>query len=47
MCVIIGDGVWNSEAMDNGSEEEYRLIRFNSYDQPSLNPLQELVNSDK
>jgi hypothetical protein len=33
--------------MDNVSKEEYCLLRFNSRDQPSLNPLRELVNGDK
>jgi hypothetical protein len=33
--------------MNNVSKEEHRLLRFNSRDRPSLNPLRELVNGDK
>jgi hypothetical protein len=46
-AVIGDDGVWDPEAMDNVSKEEHRLLRFNSCDRPSLNPLRELVNGDK
>jgi hypothetical protein len=47
LCAVIGDGVWDPEAMDNVNKEEHCLLRFNSRDQPSLNPLRELVNGDK
>jgi hypothetical protein len=33
--------------MNNISKEEHRLLRFNSHDRPSLNPLQELIDGDK
>jgi hypothetical protein len=33
--------------MNNISKEEHRLLRFNSCDRPSLNPLRELIVGDK
>jgi hypothetical protein len=33
--------------MNNISKEEHHLLRFDSPDWPSLNPLQELVDGDK
>jgi hypothetical protein len=33
--------------MNNISEEEYHLLRFDSRDWPGLNPLRELVNGNK
>jgi hypothetical protein len=33
--------------MNNISKEEHRLLRFNSCDRPSLNPLRELIDGDK
>jgi hypothetical protein len=33
--------------MNNISEEEHRLLRFDSRDWPSLNPLRELVDGHK
>jgi hypothetical protein len=48
LCNIVGNnGVWDPEAMNNINKEEHRLLRFNSRDRPSLNPLQELVDGDK
>jgi hypothetical protein len=47
MCHVGNDGVWDPEAMNNISKEEHRLLRFNSHDRPSLNPLQELIDGDK
>jgi hypothetical protein len=38
--VVVGDdGVWDPEEMDNISKEEHCLLRFDSRDWPSLNPL--------
>jgi hypothetical protein len=38
--VVVGDdGVWDPEAMNNIGEEEHRLLRLDSRDWPSLNPL--------
>ena len=46
LCTIVGDdGVWNPEPMDDISEEQYRLLRFDLGDRSSLDPLGELVNS--
>ena len=46
LCPIVGDdGVWNPEPMDDISEEQYCLLRFDLSDQTSLDPLGELVNS--
>jgi hypothetical protein len=33
--------------MNNISKEEHHLLRFNSRDRSSLNPLRELVDGDK
>jgi hypothetical protein len=47
MCHVGNDGVWDPEAMNNISKEEHRLLRFNSRDRPSLNPLREIIDGDK
>jgi hypothetical protein len=40
LCTIDGDdGVWDPKAMDNISKEEHRLLRLDSRDRLSLNPL--------
>ena len=42
---IIGDdGVWNSEPVDDISEEQQRLLRLDSIDRTSLDPFGELVD---
>jgi hypothetical protein len=33
--------------MNNVGNKEHRMLRFDSHDWPSLNPLRELVDSDK
>ena len=46
LCPIVGDdGVWYPEPVDDISEEQYRLLRFDLSDRSSLDPLGELVNS--
>ena len=46
LCPIVGDdGVWNSEPVDDISEEQYCLLQFDLSDRSSLDPLGELVNS--
>jgi hypothetical protein len=39
LCAIVGDGVWDPEAMNNIGKEEHRLLRNDLHDWPSLNPL--------
>jgi hypothetical protein len=40
LCTVVGDdGVWDPEVMDNISEEEHCLLRFDLRNRPSLNPL--------
>jgi hypothetical protein len=46
-AVVGDDGVWDPEAMNNISEEEHRLLKFDSRNWPSLNPLLELVDGDE
>jgi hypothetical protein len=38
-AVVGDDGVWDPEAMNNIGEEEHHLLRLDSRDWPSLNPL--------
>ena len=43
---IVGDdGIWNPEPMDDISEEQHRLLGFDSGDRTSLDPFGEPVNS--
>ena len=43
---IVGDdGIWNPEPVDDISEEQHRLLGFDSCDRTSLDPFGELVNS--
>jgi hypothetical protein len=45
LCPIVGDdGVRNPEPMDDVSEEQYRLLRFDSIDRTSLDPFGELID---
>jgi hypothetical protein len=40
LCVIVGDdGVWDPKEVDNIGKEEHHLLRFDSRDRPSFNPL--------
>ena len=43
--VVGDDGIWDSEPVDDISEEQYRLFGFDLSDRTSLDPLGELVNS--
>jgi hypothetical protein len=38
-AVVGDDGVWDLEAMHNVDKEEHRLLRFDSCDWSSLDPL--------
>ena len=42
--VVSNDGVWNPEPVDDISEEQHRLLGFDSIDQTSLDPLGELID---
>ena len=45
LCPIVGDdGVWNPEPMDDVSEEQHRLLGFDSIDRTSLDPFGELID---
>ena len=45
LCPIVSDdGVWNPEPVDDISEEQHRLLEFDSIDRTSLDPLGELIN---
>ena len=45
LCPVIGDdGVRNPEPVDDISEEQHRLLRFDSIDRMSLDPLGELID---
>ena len=45
LCPIVGDdGVRNPEPVDDVSEEQHRLLRFDSIDRTSLDPLGELID---
>jgi hypothetical protein len=45
--IVGNNGVWDPEAMDNICKEEHRLLKLDSCDWPSLDPLQKLVDGDK
>jgi hypothetical protein len=45
--IICDDGVRDSNAVDDVEEKFHGLLRSDRRDRPSLNPLRELVNSDK
>ena len=48
LCPIVGDdGVWNSESMDDISEEQHRLFGFDLIDWTSLDPLGELIDRNQ
>jgi hypothetical protein len=48
LCAVVGDdGVWDPEVMNNIGKEGHRLLRLDSCDWSSLNPLRELVNGNK
>jgi hypothetical protein len=48
LCAVVGNnGVWDPKAMNNIGKKEHRLLRLDSCDWPSLNPLQELIDGDK
>ena len=45
LCPIVSDdGVWNPEPVDDISEEQHRLLGFDSIDRTSLDPLGELID---
>ena len=45
LCPVVGDdGVWNPEPMDDISEEQHCLLRLDSIDRTSLDPLGELID---
>ena len=45
LCPIVSDdGVWNPKPVDDISEEQHRLLGFDSIDQASLDPFGELIN---
>ena len=45
LCPIVSDdGVWNPEPVDDISEEQHRLLGFDSIDWTSLDPLGELID---
>jgi hypothetical protein len=38
-AIVGDDGVWDPKAMNDVGKKEHRLLRFDSRDWPSLNPL--------
>jgi hypothetical protein len=46
-AIIGDDGIWDPEAMNNIGKEEHHLLRLDSRNWSSFNPLRELVNGDK
>ena len=45
LCPIVSDdGVWNPEPVDDISEEQHRLLEFDSNNRTSLDPLGELID---
>ena len=46
LCPVVSDdGVWDTEPVDDISEEQHRLFGFDSGNRMSLDPFGELVNS--
>ena len=45
LCPVVGDdGVRDPEPVDNVSEEQHCLLRFDSIDRTSLDPFGELID---